>query len=98
MGRTPFKNGGMSNNPGRDHNGWALCMWMAGGDVRAGATAGETDDFSLRAAGEIIHIRDVHATILDLMGLDDARLRYHHDGRLRRLTDIGGNVLHEIIA
>ena len=98
MGRTPFKNGGMTKNPGRDHNGWALCMWMAGADVKAGGTAGATDEFSLRSAGDIIHIRDVHATILDLMGLDDQRLRYLHAGRLRRLTDTGGHVLHDIVA
>ena len=98
MGRTPFKNGGMTKNPGRDHNGWALCMWMAGADVKAGGTAGATDEFSLRSAGDIIHIRDVHATILDLMGLDDQRLRYLHAGRLRRLTDTGGHVLHDIVS
>ena len=98
MGRTPFKNGGPSGNPGRDHNGWALTMWMAGGDVKGGATGGETDDFSLRSAGEITSIRDVHATILDLLGLDDERLRYLYAGRLRRLTDIGGRVIREVIA
>jgi len=98
MGRTPFKNGGLVKKPGRDHNAWALCMWMAGGDVKGGATAGATDEFSIRAAGEPIHVRDVHGTILDLMGLDDNQLRYLHAGRLRRLTDIGGKVLHEIIA
>jgi hypothetical protein len=98
MGRTPFVNGGMSKNPGRDHNSYGLTMWMAGGDVRGGATAGQTDEFGLRAAEEPIPIRDVHATILDLMGLDDERLRYLHAGRLRRLTDIGGEILHEIIA
>ena len=98
MGRTPFKNGGLSRNPGRDHNGRALVMWMAGGDVKGGATAGETDEFSLRSVGESIHIRDVHATLLSLMGLDDKRLEYRHGGRLRKLTDIGGQVLNEIIS
>ncbi len=73
-------------------------MWMAGGDVKGGATAGETDDFSLRAVGEAIHIRDVHATLLHLMGLDDKKLEYRHGVRLRKLTDIGGNVLKQIIA
>ena len=97
MGRTPFKNGGMSENPGREHNSWALCMWMAGGNVKGGATAGATDEFSLRSTGEPIHIRDVHGTILDLMGLDDNQLRYLHAGRNRQLTDIGGKVLQEII-
>jgi len=69
MGRTPFRNDGLGKNPGREHNSQALCMWMAGGDVKGGATAGETDDFSLRSVGEAIHIRDVHATLLHLMGL-----------------------------
>jgi len=98
MGRTPFRNGGLGKNPGREHNSQALCMWMAGGDVKGGATAGETDDFSLRSVGEAIHIRDVHATLLHLMGLDDKKLEYRHGGRLRKLTDIGGNVLKQIIA
>ena len=98
MGRTPFKNGGMSKNPGRDHNSHALVMWMAGGDVKGGATAGETDEFGLRSKDEPIPLRNVHATILDLMGLDDEQLRYLHAGRFRQLTDIGGEVLSEIIA
>jgi uncharacterized protein (DUF1501 family) len=98
MGRTPFKNGGLTKNPGRDHNGRALVMWMAGGNAKGGATAGETDEFSLRSVGESIHIRDVHATLLDLMGLDDKRLEYRHGGRLRKLTDIGCRVLKDIVA
>lgn len=98
MGRTPFKNGEVGEKPGRDHNSHALTMWMAGGDVRAGATAGETDEFSLRSVGEAIHIRDVHATILHLLGLEDKELTYLHAGRLRKLTDIGGRVLREIVA
>ena len=98
MGRTPFKNGELGNNPGREHNSHALTMWMAGGDVKGGATAGETDEFSLQAVDEPIPIRDVHATILNLLGLDDDRLRYLHAGRMRQLTDIGGYVLDEVIA
>ncbi len=98
MGRTPFVNGGLSEKVGRDHNGYALCMWMAGGDVKGGATVGATDEFSLRAADEQIHIRDVHATLLNLLGLDDESLTYQSAGRIRRLTDIGGEVLKQIIA
>ena len=98
MGRTPFQNGKMSEKPGRDHNSYGLVMWMAGGDVKAGATAGETDEFGLRSTTEPISIRDVHATVLSLIGLDDEELRYLHAGRLRRLTDIGGEVLSDIIA
>ena len=98
MGRTPFVNGGLRKNPGREHNSQALCMWMAGGDVKGGATAGETDDFSLRSVGESIHIRDVHATLLNLMGLNDKAFEFRHAGRLRKLTDIGGHVLRGIMA
>ncbi len=98
MGRTPFKNGKLGSNPGRDHNAYALVMWMAGGDVKGGATAGETDEFGLRSVEDPIPIRNVHATLLDLMGLNDDDLRYLHAGRFRQLTDIGGEVLSEIIA
>lgn len=98
MGRTPFKNGDLGNNPGREHNSQALTMWMAGGNVKGGATAGATDEFSLRSIEDPIPIRDVHATLLNLMGLDDEELRYLHAGRLRQLTDIGGAVLDDLIA
>ena len=97
MGRTPFRNGSLGRNPGREHNSHALAMWLAGGDVRGGATVGRTDEFSLRSVGEPIPVRDVHATILELMGLDDQQLRYLHAGRYRQLTDIGGEVLRDII-
>lgn len=97
MGRTPFVNGKLGDKPGRDHNGHALCMWMAGGNVKGGSTAGETDDFSLRSVGNPIHIRDVHATLLHLMGIDDEHLTWLHAGRVRKLTDIGGQVLEQIL-
>lgn len=98
MGRTPFRNGGMGKKPGREHNSWNLVMWLAGGDVKGGASAGVTDEFGLRAVdGHEIPIRDVHATILNLMGLDDDQLRYLHAGRLRQLTDIGGSVIDDVI-
>jgi Protein of unknown function (DUF1501) len=98
MGRTPFINDLKSDKPGRDHNQWGLVMWLAGGDVKGGATAGETDEFGIRALRQPIPLRDVHATILDLMGLSDERLTYLHAGRFRKLTDIGGKVLKEIFA
>ena len=98
MGRTPFvPERELSEKPGRDHNKYGLVMWMAGGGVKAGATAGGTDPFGIRAAEQPIPIRDVHATLLHLMGLDDNRLRYLHAGRFRQLTDIGGRVLTEIV-
>ncbi len=98
MGRTPFINEQTGDKPGRDHNQYGLAMWIAGGDVKGGATAGATDEFGIRAAEEPIPMRDVHATILNLMGLDDRRLTYLHAGRFRKLTDIGGSVIKNVIA
>ena len=99
MGRTPFVNSAkLGAKPGREHNSYGLCMWMAGGNVKGGATAGATDEYSLRSLGDPIHVRDVHATILELMGLHDEELTYKHAGRIRKLTDIGGKVLNGIIA
>lgn len=98
MGRTPFINDLTGEKPGRDHNQFGLVMWLAGGDVKGGATAGQTDEFGIRAVEEPIPIRDVHATILHLMGLDDRRLTYLHAGRFRKLTDIGGAVIQQVIS
>lgn len=98
MGRTPFINDLKSDKPGRDHNQYGLVVWLAGGNVKGGSTAGETDEFGIKAIGEPIPLRDVHATILNLLGLDDERLTYLHAGRFRKLTDIGGRVLTEVIA
>jgi hypothetical protein len=71
---------------------------MAGGDIKGGTTTGQTDEFGIKALAEPIPLRDVHATILNVLGLDDRRLTYLHAGRFRKLTDIGGNVLKEIVA
>jgi hypothetical protein len=98
MGRTPFDNNLTTDKPGRDHNQYGLVVWMAGGNVKPGTSFGETDEFSLRAAGEEVPLRDVHATLLDLMGLDQNRLTYLHAGRYKKLTDIGGRVITEIMA
>ena len=98
MGRTPFINELKSDKPGRDHNQYGLTVWMVGGDVKGGTVAGETDEFGIKAVGEPIPLRDVHATILNLLGLSDERLTYLHAGRFRKLTDIGGDVLRQIIA
>ena len=98
MGRTPFDNNLTTDKPGRDHNQYGLVVWMAGGGIKPGATYGETDDFSVKAAAEEIPVRDVHATILHAMGLDQNRLTYLHAGRYKKLTDIGGRVVKEILA
>jgi hypothetical protein len=71
---------------------------MAGGDIKPGTSFGETDDFSVRAAQDEVPVRDVHATLLRLIGLDQNRLTYLHAGRYKKLTDIGGRVIKEIIA
>ena len=100
MGRTPFLSGGGEwDKLGRDHNQYGLCMWMAGGDVKGGSSVGETDEFGIASLGRTIHTRDVHATILELMGLDSERLTYAQSDVSRRLTtETGADVLKEIIA
>ncbi|MFN0171372.1 MAG: DUF1501 domain-containing protein [Bryobacteraceae bacterium] len=98
MGRTPFDNNLITDKPGRDHNQYGLVVWMAGGNIKGGATFGETDDFAVRAAGEPIPLRDVHATLLRLLGLDQDRLTFLHAGRYKKLTDIGGRVITEILS
>ncbi len=97
MGRTPFDNNLTTDKPGRDHNQYGLVAWMAGGGAKPGSTFGETDDFSVRAAGEEVPIRDFHATLLWLLGLDQDRLTYLNAGRFKKLTDIGGRVIREVI-
>ncbi len=97
MGRTPWDSNLTQSDPGRDHNNYSLVMWMAGGNVRGGVSYGKPDEWSLRSAEEHVHIRDVHATLLHLMGLDQEKLTYLHAGRFERLTDFGGRVIHEIL-
>ncbi len=97
MGRPPFDTNLTTAKPGRDHNQYGLVVWMAGGGVKAGATLGETDELSVRSAGEEIPLRDVHATILHLMGRNQNRLTYLHAGRYKKLTDIGGRVIREVV-
>jgi hypothetical protein len=98
MGRTPFDNNLVTDKPGRDHNQYGLVVWMAGGNTKGGTKYGDTDDFSVRAAETEIPMRDVHATILQQMGLDQDRLTVLHAGRNKRLTDIGGRVITEVLA
>lgn len=94
FGRTPTS----ENGTGRDHNHHGFTMWMAGGGVRGGMTYGETDEFGFKAAVDRVHVHDLHATILHLLGLDHRRLTYRHAGRDYRLTDVYGRVINEIIA
>ena len=83
---------------GRDHNPQAMTMWFAGGGVKAGQVVGATDEIGQKAV-EVVHpLRDVHVTILDLLGLDDAKLTYFHAGRFRQLSQFGGQVIGELKA
>ncbi|MBM79841.1 MAG: hypothetical protein CMJ78_04520 [Planctomycetaceae bacterium] len=93
FGRMPMSEQGT----GRDHNPWGYSIWMAGAGVRGGMSYGETDPVGLRAAEKKVHVHDLHATILHLLGLDHESLTYFHNGRDERLTDVAGNVIHEIL-
>jgi hypothetical protein len=98
FGRTVTRDRGGNANPGRDHNGRGFCTWMAGGGVRGGTTYGATDEFGARAVENRVHVHDLHATILQLMGFDHKKLTYRYNGRDFRLTDNYGNVVKDIIA
>jgi hypothetical protein len=94
FGRTPTS----ENGSGRDHNHHGFTMWMAGGGIRGGMTYGETDEFGFRAMHNKVHVHDLHATILHLLGLDHERLTFRTAGRDYRLTDVHGEVVRDIIA
>ncbi len=93
FGRTPTAQG----DDGRDHNPHGYTMWLAGGGVKSGFRFGATDDYGYYALRDKIHLHDLHATILHLLGMDHTRLTYRHAGRDFRLTDVSGNVATEII-
>jgi uncharacterized protein (DUF1501 family) len=82
---------------GRDHNPDAFTVWMAGAGIKGGVSHGATDDFGRRAAVDITTIHDFWATVLHLMGLDHEKLTYYHNGLNRRLTDVHGHVIREIL-
>lgn len=88
FGRTPV----MQGKQGRDHHPYGFSAWMCGGGVRGGKVIGSTDDLGFRAATERMHVNDLHATMLSLMGLDHRKLTYFFNGRDFRLTDVGGEV------
>jgi hypothetical protein len=99
FGRTPVREvGGNGIKRGRDHNPFGFTMWLAGGAVKGGTIYGATDDFGFKAIEKPAHVHDIHATILYLMGIDHQKLTYRYSGRDFRLTDVAGNVLHELIA
>ena len=102
FGRTPWSQDLSGTSPialhGREHQPDSFCTILAGGGVKAGLTHGETDDFGFRPVAGKVHLHDLHATMLHLLGLDHQRLTYRHQGRDYRLTDVYGSVVKEILA
>src|SRR6185503_11084218 len=94
FGRMPFSQG----SDGRDHNAGTFVGWMAGAGVRPGVAHGESDEWSWRGAKDSVTTYDFHATVLHLLGIDHERLTVLHDGANRRLTDVHGHVVHEVLA
>ena len=92
FGRTPVADGRYPDKQaGRDHNPYGFTTWLAGGGVKGGKVIGATDEFGFRAAVDPVHVNDLHATILKLLGLDHRKLTYLFQGRDMRLTDVGGD-------
>ncbi|MBW3599488.1 MAG: DUF1501 domain-containing protein, partial [Planctomycetes bacterium] len=102
FGRTPYaqndKNNKDKSRAGRDHHNTGFSMLLAGGGVRGGLMYGATDELGMDAVENRVHVHDLHATILHLLGLDHARLTYHFSGRDFRLTDVHGRVVESILA
>ena len=98
FGRTPRHDRGGRGEPGRDHHHHGFSMWMAGGGVKGGIVHGATDEFGYKAVQDKVHVHDLHATILKLMGFDHEKLTYRYQGRDFRLTDVYGDVVEKLIA
>jgi Protein of unknown function (DUF1501) len=96
FGRLPIAQ--LSDKPGRDHNPHCFSAWLAGGGVRGGVSYGESDEIGYKAAVDRVHLNDLHATILHLLGIDHERLTYKYNGRDFRLTDVAGTVIQKILA
>jgi arylsulfatase A-like enzyme len=94
FGRMPFTQGAT----GRDHNGGTFVSWLAGAGVQGGVAHGESDEWSWKATSHPTYCYDLHATILHLLGIDHERLTFRHNGIDRRLTDVHGHVIREIVA
>jgi len=97
FGRTPFGQGDPANPKGRDHFGKAFSWWLAGGGVKSGHIHGATDDYAWNITSDPIHVHDMQATIMHLLGIDHTRLTYRYQGRQFRLTDVHGDVVSSIL-
>jgi uncharacterized protein (DUF1501 family) len=97
FGRTPLMQGDRAKD-GRDHHKDAYCVWMAGGGTKGGTVYGETDELGYYPTKNPVHVNDFHATMLHLLGLNHEELTYKFQGRPFRLTDVGGHVIHDLIA
>ena len=93
FGRTP-----MGQGNGRDHHIKGFSLWLAGGGVKGGVSHGETDELGYEAVKDVVHVHDLHATILRLFGIDHTRLTYRFQGRDFRLTDVAGHPVKAILA
>jgi arylsulfatase A-like enzyme len=98
FGRTAYGQGSLFGAFGRDHHPRCFTYWLAGGGIKPGLTIGATDDFGYNITERPIHVNDLHATILHCLGIDHLRLTYRHAGRDFRLTDLAGEVVHEVLA
>jgi hypothetical protein len=99
FGRSAYSQGVLTEETyGRDHHPRAFTIWMAGGGVKPGVTYGETDEFSYNITSNPVHIHDLHATMLHLLGIDHKKLTYPFQGRNFRLTDVSGRVVHDVLA
>jgi arylsulfatase A-like enzyme len=96
FGRLPIAQ--LGGKPGRDHNPHCFTVWLAGGGIKGGISYGESDEIGYKAAVDRVHLNDLHATILHLLGLDHTRLTYRYNGRDFRLTDVAGEVLKALLA
>jgi uncharacterized protein (DUF1501 family) len=93
---TPGSNAGKIN--GRDHNHWGFSVWLAGGGVKGGQAVGATDEFGFKAVEKPVHVHDLHATMLHLLGFDHEKFTYRYAGRDFRLTDVHGKVVKDVLA
>jgi hypothetical protein len=98
FGRTPMAQDGKGIELGRDHHMKGFSMWLAGGGIKPGITYGATDDLGYHSVENVVHVHDLHATMLHLLGIDHERFTYRYQGRDFRLTDVGGRVVKDILA